>query len=155
MLGETKFNRLLSHRTPWSENVLHCPYLTVESFFFVAHLMQFPKAHIFPGTQLGKLISLQTDSSVSATRLSDLSDAMILTWGEELDGASSFGAHSRNRERQGEGRSLLPVKQWLRCHGSQLVNPQAPFFALPTKPHSCLPPWIHRNPKGKDKGALS
>ena len=95
---------------------------------------------MFPGTQLGKLISLQTDSSVSATRMSDPSDAMIPTRGEEHDGASSFGTHSRNSECQGEAHSLLPVKQWLRCHGSWLVNPQACVFALPTNLHSYLPP---------------
>lgn len=112
----------------------------MEAFFFAAHLMQFPEAQVFPGTQLGKLISLQRDSSVSATRLSNPSDAMIPTRGEEHVGASSFGTHSRNRECQGEGHSLLPVKQWLRGHGSRLVNPQARLFGLPTNLHSYLPP---------------
>lgn len=98
---------------------------------------------------------------VSAIRLSDLGNGIVQTWGKDRMVLPYFESTVEMQHVWGKEYHLLPTKQSVRYHHALFMpatEPRLLFLSvLPTNLHSCLPPWIHRNPKGgkKNKRGLS
>lgn len=115
-------------KTPGSERVLpHPTYLTVEMCFFVPYLMRVPEAHMFPRTQLEKLMSLHTESCVSATRVSNPSDAIVQIWGKKR---MVRGHLEPTVERECPGRRTPPPTNETISSTSPLTVCEPPGFSL-------------------------